>query len=192
MKKILSFFVALSMILNMSVPVFAAEQQSANESQEVMQIEVSKDNLRLLSEEEALNLGFSLEDIEGQNIYEVTTQVYPGSIPSVLYSGDIAYEDVVASNSFTGAGHTIYANKIKVGVNLQNDNINLWVGLYSYNSYWPNNQPMIYLTSQHGKLYQSDWRNIYYGDTYYFKYYLSSTNENYTLPVYFNIMVAVL
>lgn len=184
MKKIISILMVTILTFSLSMTAFAKEENT-----EELEVEVSKDMMRLLTEEEALEAGFTAEEIKGRDIYEVKT-TYEGTIPAHLYSGDVAYEDVTASNSFTGAGHTIHANKAKVAISIRGGTGNLFVGFYSYNSNWPGGG-MIYHRSQDPDSWQSDWFSIYSNDTYYFRYWVSTISGADTdIPIKFRIVLA--
>ena len=108
---VLSAFVVVCLVISFTlIPFSSIDVIAAENIENEMEIGITEENVRLLSDEELLDAGFSLEDLEGKNVYEVERQIYPNGIPSVLYSGDVAYEEVTAYNSFTGAGHTAYGN----------------------------------------------------------------------------------
>lgn len=206
MKKIVSILMVAVLTLSTSTVAFAAEtdesvntnksaveekmaQLMTKENMREIEVELTEEDLRLLSKEECIEAGFSEEEIEGRNIYEVNTE-YPGTIPSILYSGDIGYEDITASTTFTGAGHTIYANYLKLGVSVKSGKGNLIIGLYSYNSLWPHSG-VRYDKNNYGYTWTSDWIDIYSGDTYYLKYWLSTVSDFSTdMPITFRVIMA--
>lgn len=208
MKKILRILMVTILTLSVSMTAFAAETDGdtqrtekeieeeiarlmSEENMQEIEIELKEEDLRCLTREEALAVGFSEEEIEGRTIYEVKTQ-YNGSIPSVLYSGDVGYEDVTAYSTFNGAGHTIHANKVYYGFSIRSGNANLVIGFYSYNSNWPYSG-VCYARYEDGDSYTSGWRTIYPDDTYYFKYWISTVSSDLEkeLPIKFRVVMGV-
>lgn len=180
MKKIISIVLAMVFVFSMPISVLAK-----GETAQEIGTELGESQVRLLTTEEALEAGFTEEQIRGRNIYEINTE-YNGQIPSVLYSGDVGYEDISATGTFTGAGHTIHAKQLLVRFIKKSGNANLIVGLYSYNSNWPYGG-IIYDTPTNGNDWTSDWIPLWPDDTYYFKYWISTVTSDIDkeLPVNF-------
>lgn len=155
-----------------------------------VEIEVMPEDLRELTEQEAIEAGFTEQEAENKNIYEITPRTeYNGSLPATMYSGDVGYEDVTASGSFTGTSHTLYGNKVKFAVRVHSGYGNFAVGLYSQNSNWPYSG-YSYFLDQDGTSYQSGWYPINKGDTFNFRYFISTAGTNTSLPISFRIILA--
>lgn len=208
MKKILSILMVMVLTLSVSMTAFAAEEGESNqelkrtveekvvglmseESIREVEIELTEKDMKLLTKEEAIAAGFSEEEIRGKNIYEVQTE-YNGSLPSHMYSGDVGYEDVTASSTFTGAGHTLHGNQVILGFSKKSGDATLVVGFYSYNSNW-NGQGVCYESDTYGNNYRSGWKSIYPNETYYFKYWIWTTSTDLTnqVPVKFRVLLGV-
>lgn len=177
MKKIISILMSAVMLFTLVIPAFAAE---------------TEDEIPAFTREEALDiLGLTEEEAEGVTFYELSpTGDVVRSIPSEINSGEVVYEDLSVSSSFTGAAHKLNGTKFAWGVRIYSGNKQLLIGQYSYNSSWTFNG-VSYNNITDGDTYTSGWMNIEYGQYYYLKYYFNYNNYEETIPFSIRIVMAV-
>lgn len=184
-KKMISAFLAVTMVLCSNLPVMAAEN-----------VLRTADDESVMTREETLEfLGMTEEEAEGVSFYEfsesnpngvlIAGRSVPGTIEDGVYS-----EDMSINNGFTGALHTCHGNRIKYAVRV--DQLNGGQFTVTMNSgdrnLFASGQALITNNMYAGQTYQSGWWTIYYGAQIYFQYiYYNYTNT----PAKFRIVVAV-
>ncbi len=188
MKKIFCIILTTCFLFSTSINVFAEEPIGQSEVL-VEDVQFSSEELIPLDEKEAMQLlKLNEKQLEGKTVYEIKPRAnYNGYIPSVLNSGDVAYQDLSITNSFTGAIHKINANHFQFGVGITSGTAQLLIGVYCTDSTW-NGDAIYYDSFKNGNSYISELFETTAGRDHYFKFYVISGTDD-VLPMQFRFIL---